>query len=211
MNSLSELMPDEAELWRRVMDSFSSKIRVAAPGIIQKFDAAKQTVEVKIAIRERINDAGAMKDVEIPKLVDVPIIHPRSGGFALTLPISVGDECLVVFGDSCMDAWWQSGKVQNPMEKRRHDLSDGFAIIGVGSQPKVLSNYSSNSAQLRNAAGDVMVEVKGDVVNIGGSTFRKLIDERIKQVFDAHVHLSASPGAPTGAPTDCTTTKVKGG
>lgn len=103
-------------------------------------------------------------------LVDVPIVIPRAGGYALTLPIQAGDECLVVFGDMCMDGWWQSGGVQNQVECRRHDLSDGFAIIGVWSQPRVIPGYSTGSAQLRNDAGSAYVELAGDTINIVGGT-----------------------------------------
>ena len=65
-----------------------------------------------------------------------------------------------------MDAWWQSGGVQNQVERRRHDLSDGFAIVGFRSQPDVVTNYSSSTAQMRNRAGDAYVEISGNTINI---------------------------------------------
>ncbi len=146
-------------------------LRVACPGIILSFNPEEQTVAVQPAIREkRVLPSGDEKWVDIPQLVDVPIVFPRAGGYALTLPVKPGDECLVVFGDSCMDAWWQSGGVQNQIDCRRHDLSDGYAIIGPWSQPRVLKNYSTNTAQLRNESGSAYVEVSGDTVNIVGDT-----------------------------------------
>ena len=140
------------------------------PGIIQSFDAAAQTVTVQPALREKMLADGDESWIDIPLLVDVPIVIPRAGGYALTLPIQAGDECLVVFGDMCMDGWWQSGGVQNQVECRRHDLSDGFAIIGVWSQPRVIPGYSTGSAQLRNDAGSAYVELAGDTINIVGGT-----------------------------------------
>ena len=142
------------------------KMRVCVPGIIQNFDAASQTVTVQPALREKMLVDGDESWIDIPLLVDVPIVVPRAGGYALTLPIKPGDECLVVFGDMCMDGWWQSGGVQNQVECRRHDLSDGFAIIGVWSQPRVISGYSTGSAQLRNESGSAYVELAGDTINI---------------------------------------------
>jgi hypothetical protein len=139
----------------------TSRMRVAVPGIIQSFNATAQTVTVQVAIRERVNLNGNLSWETIPLLVDVPIFMPRAGGFTLTMPVTAGDECLVVFGDNCMDAWWQSGGVQNQVEKRRHDLSDGFAIVGIWSQPRVLPDYKTDAAQLRNDAGDVYVEIDG--------------------------------------------------
>lgn len=142
-------------------------LRVASPGIIQSFDAKEQTVVVQLAIREkRMNKDGEESWVEIPQLVDVPIVLPRAGGYALTLPIQPGDECLVVFGDTCMDAWWQSGGVQNQIDCRRHDLSDGYAVLAPWSQPRVLNNYSTNSVQLRTEDGSAYVEISGHDINI---------------------------------------------
>lgn len=145
-------------------------LRVAIPGIIQSFDANTQTVVVNPAIRERLVFDGEEEWLNIPLLVDVPIVLPRAGGYSLTMPIKPGDECLVVFSDMCIDAWWQSGGTQNQVECRRHDLSDGFAIIGTWSQPRVISGYSTNSVQLRNDSGSSYVEIAGDTINIKAGT-----------------------------------------
>lgn len=179
-----------------------NNVRVAMPGIIQSFDATEQTVTVQCAIREKINMDGNLSWQEIPLLLDVPIIFPRAGNYILTMPIQAGDECLVVFGDSCMDAWWQSGGVQNQIDCRRHDLSDGYAIVGLYSQPRRITNYSTNTAQLRNLSGSAYVELSGNDVNIvggnvtisatsvtiGGST---TIDGR---VFMSHKHSGVQTG-----------------
>jgi hypothetical protein len=147
------------------------RLRVAAPGIVQSFDATKQTVTVQLAVRENVVQNAVVTPVAIDILQDIPIFMPRAGGFLLTLPVKQGDECLVIFGDNCIDAWWQSGGIQNQVERRRHDLSDGFAIIGPWSQPRVVSNYSTTSAQLRSEDGNTMVEIApSGVVNVKCAT-----------------------------------------
>lgn len=168
MINLNERAPNEERQGRLNERAAAIKTRVAIPGIIQSFDASAQTVTVQPAIREKINNDGTETWTEIPLLVDVPIVIPRAGGYALTLPVKQGDECLVVFGDMCMDGWWQSGGIQNQVECRRHDLSDGFAIVGIWSQPKVLPGYSTSTAQLRNEAGSAYVEIAGGTINIVG-------------------------------------------
>ncbi len=146
------------------------KTRVASPGIIQSFDPETQTVSVQLAIREKRYNDGEETWEEVPLLVDVPIVFPRAGGYLLTLPVQKGDECLVVFGDNCMDAWWQSGGVQNQIDCRRHDLSDGYAIPGPWSQPRIVPNYSTKSAQLRTESGEAYIELSGNSINIVGGT-----------------------------------------
>lgn len=135
------------------------QLRVAIPGTIESFDPQKQTVTVQLAIRENILLNLKPTPVTIRPIVDVPIIMMRAGGYTLALPVGIGDECLVIFGDMCMDSWWASGGVQNQDIRRRHDLSDGFAIIGPWSQPRVLPNFPTATAQLRSDDGLTKVEV----------------------------------------------------
>ena len=199
MLKVSERLAEEIEQSKREMDGFAFDLRVAAPGIIQSVDYARQTCTVRLAIRERMNRGGVLEWAEIPLLPDVPFFVYSGGGYCLTLPIQPGDDCLVVFGDSCIDAWWQNGGVQNQSEKRRHDLSDGFALVGFRSQPHVVSGYSPGTAQLRNASGDASIEINGSAINIqaaGGVTISGgvVIDGRN---FLGHTHGGVQPGGGT--------------
>ncbi len=176
----------------------SIKIRCNMPGIIDSYDATQQTVNVRPAVRECLVDAqGREKWTEIPLLLDVPVCWPRAGGYVLTLPIQPGDECLVCFGDACIDAWWQNGGVQNQIDIRRHDLSDAFAILGPWSQPRRVSNYSANSCQLRNEEGTAYIEISGSTVNIVGAAVNisaggnTVIEGKN---FLGHVHSGVTPG-----------------
>ena len=192
MPKLNERTQDPVELFQRFRDVISAGLRVAAPGIIQSVDYKEQTCTVQLAIRERLNFNGNLEWVEIPLLLDVPFFIYSGGGYCMTLPIQKDDDCLVVFGDSCIDAWWQSGGVQNQIERRRHDLSDGFAIVGFRSQPNVVRNYSPNTAQLRNASGSAYIEIAGDQINIVSTN--TTIDGRS---FLGHTHGGVQPGGGT--------------
>lgn len=142
------------------MDSAKGDIRVAVPGIIQSFDPTASTVCVQPAVREFIKQAnGDSHETALPLLVDVPVVFPRGGPFTLTFPINCGDECLVIFGDRCIDGWWQSGGVQGQVEARVHDLSDAFALVGPFSQATKLSGISTENLQLRHNDGDCYIEI----------------------------------------------------
>jgi hypothetical protein len=165
--NISEIINSEDEFYRVYGENLKNITRVACPGIVQSFNPIEQTVVVQPAIREEIKKADMSKEwTQLPLLLDVPICFPRAGGYAMTMEVKKGDECLVIFLDSCMDAWWAYGGVQNQIEKRRHDLSDAVAIFGIWSQPHRLTNYSTNSCQLRNDSGTTYIELKGNDVNI---------------------------------------------
>jgi len=175
MRSIAERSGSQDEFYRRMSENWAANLRVSIPGIVKSFDALTQTVTVQPAIRERIVKAldGTIQHITLPELLDVPISFPRAGGFVLTMPISEGDECLVVFSDMCIDAWFSNGGIQNQIEKRRHDLSDAFAIMGCWSQPNKLTNYSTTSAQLRTEDGSTYINIKPGEINLVATTVKK--------------------------------------
>jgi phage baseplate assembly protein gpV len=129
------------------------------------------TCTVQPAINGQVRDeSGALTGVELPLLVDCPVQFPAGGGCTLTFPVKAGDECLVVFSSRCIDAWWQSGGVQVQPELRMHDLSDGFALLGFRSQPRVIGNISTTAAQLRTDDGAAFVEVNSTSHAINATT-----------------------------------------
>lgn len=160
--SVSERLAAPVEQWLRLAEMISRKIRVSLPGIIQSFDPVKQTVSVLPAIREYAQG----NNIALPRLDDVPISLPHCASGILTMPIQAGDECLLVFSDLCLDAWWQNGGVQNRMLPWRHQIGDAIAIIGTWSQPNKLQNWSTDSIQLRNIAGTSYLELAGDTINL---------------------------------------------
>ena len=229
MISIEDRLKDDAQALRKLFDRFSAGLHVAAPGIIQTFNADTQTVTVELAIKERVtldgddNNTRTTEDKTLPILLDVPIVIPRAGGYIVTMPIQAGDECLVIFADTCIDSWFQSGFTQSQMFKRRHSISDGFAILGTWSQPRKISEYSTDSMQIRNDAGDSLVEVKDGVVNVltdavnlsNAATVYKLVDERLVTWLNSlTLPVSGSVTGPVTVPlvlADVATAKTKAG
>ena len=132
----------------------------AIPGIVVSREGNNVTVNPAIQGQQQ-DPEGNITNVNMPQLINVPLVMPGGGGFAVTLPIAAGDEVLVVFASRCIDGWWQGCGIQPQVEVRMHDLSDGFAIPAPMSQPKALANISATTAQLRSTDGTVYVEVAG--------------------------------------------------
>jgi len=132
-----ERLDDPEESLRMALESYASQLWTALPASVVSVNLAAQTVSVQPTIQGSVADpAGNVRQVNLPLLVDVPLVWPKAGGFALTFPVAPGDEVLVVFACRCIDSWWQSGGIGAPAEARMHDLSDGFAILAPTSQPK---------------------------------------------------------------------------
>ncbi|CAI1548353.1 Uncharacterised protein [Serratia liquefaciens] len=152
---------DSPELVLKALaDSVSTDLRVACPGIIQSFDADAVTATIQPSVKVPVRQAdGSVVSVALPLLVDVPVYFPRGGGVTLTFPITEGDECLVIFADRCIDYWWQSGGVQEPVDPRQHHLADAFALVGPQSQAQKISGISTSAAQFRSDDGSTYLEI----------------------------------------------------
>lgn len=163
-----ERLNDHEEVIRIAWDGFAANLWSALPGIIQSFDAVHGTCVVQPAIKPRlVQKDGTIQVVPIKELVDVPVVFLGGGGLVVTFPIQPGDECLLIFGSRCIDAWWQSGGTQPQADVRYHDLSDAFALIGPRSQINLIPNISTTTAQIRNLAGTAYIELTGTgAVNI---------------------------------------------
>lgn len=153
------------------MQGTQADIWTSLPGIIQSFDPVAMTCVVQPAIRFRIeqpalqsyNSPSMTVDPsnqfawdKMPLLLDCPVQFPGGGGVTLTFPLAAGDEVLVVFSSRCIDAWWQQGGVQNQAAMRMHDLSDGFVIPGIRSQPRKFT-VNTGVAELRTDDGSAKI------------------------------------------------------
>jgi hypothetical protein len=164
-----------ADQWRKAIFQAIADLRVALPCIVQSFDPVKQTITAAPAVMEKINKTingvPVLTDVPLPLLLDIPIIVPRAGNFVITFPVQPGDECLVIFADFCIDSWYQNGATitndatnQTQADRRRHDLSDGFAILGPWSQVRTIENYSTTAVEIRTEDGSDKISLDGTQV-----------------------------------------------
>lgn len=173
---------DIVEALRVAMEGYSSEVWTALPGIISAYNPTKQTASVTPAILINTRDQyGNFTQQQIPDALDVPVVFPSGGGFAVSWVPAVGDEVLLVFSCRCIDNWWAaSGPAGSPTpqtqaELRLHSLSDGFAIPGPKSVPNAATVVQpTNSMRLGLTSGTAYVEVTAagavNVVAPGGLT-----------------------------------------
>ncbi len=199
MLGIHEVTLDE-KFWQRACE-----LRVAIPAVVVSFNATAQTVVVQPAIQENIFKNLVPTPTNLPQLADVPVCFPRAGGFSLVFPIVAGDECLVIFADMCINAWWIQGApfdlnkpMPNQEERRRHDLSDGIAIFGIWSQPRKLASWPTSTAQLQSDDGETMVQVsEGQVLMTpdGGTTTFNAISGQVTMTPDGGAsYVRVTPG-----------------
>lgn len=160
----SQLLNDPVQSLRIALDGHQADLWTGLPCIVVSVNWTQLTIEAQPAVQGvNVDDTGNETYVDLPVLGDVPIMFPAAGGFALTFPIAVGDEVFVVFSSRAIDSWWQSGGNKNkPIERRMHDLSDGFAIPAQMSNPKTATYgaaASQSNLRLAKQDGSAYVEI----------------------------------------------------
>lgn len=170
----------QAQIDNKLMD-----VHTALPAIIISFDANKRTVSAQPTVQRVFSDGEGKAGAEnLPPCVDVPVVFPMGGGYELTFPISAGDECLLVFAERCIDGWFENGEPTEPLDFRQHDLSDGFAIVGVRS----LANRQpvwTGGAELHGNGQHVRLSSDSVQLGAGGATMTLTADKLTSSV-DIH-------------------------
>lgn len=110
-------------------------LRCCVPGQIIAYSPVTRTADIQISLLQQSSNGSAP---QYPQLLGCPIFTLQGGGVSIGMPIEPGDECLVIFSDRCIDAWFETGTPQPLPNFRMHDLSDGFALVGLNSLANTL-------------------------------------------------------------------------
>lgn len=124
-----------------IKNEIKTEINCHAVGTLQSFDPVSITGKVTFNYQKVLKKRNAItpapnqfSDVVIayPILVRVPIVVLGGSNGQVTVPISQGDPCVVLFCDRDIDLWLENGSISNPPNTDRlHDLSDAVALVGL--------------------------------------------------------------------------------
>lgn len=118
-----------ADLLKKAIDvEISNKLHTMLPGTITKYDAIKQKAEVKPLLKKTYLD-GTIS--EMPIIVDVPVIFPRSGGASLTFPVNIGDTAALFFAERSLERWLTLGGEVEAGASRKYSITDCVAFMGL--------------------------------------------------------------------------------
>jgi hypothetical protein len=187
-----------------------AEVHVALPGRVVSYDSAKQSADVQPLIRQPFeNEEGDRQVDSLPIVTHVPVVFPGAGPISMTWPIPAGTTGLLVFSEASLDKWLNEGGEVDPLDDRRHALTDGVFIPGLRpfSDPVPPAGVHGTavviSAPLIHAAGTAQLALKSDV-------------DALQSYIDAHFHTGGTlalglTGPPTTpAPSASGTQKLKG-
>lgn len=178
MGDLELLQPNSKKSISQALESwfsnFSESFNAIKIGKVVGVNTSKQTVDVQILHkRAKMNfNTRELRDYSILK--SVPFVVLCGGGSSLTFPISVGDNCLLLFCDYEIDRWWDTGESLPSTFERKHDISDAFALIGVHSMVDLLQGYSQYVQLKYSGSSNITVGETIDINNAQTNVSGKL-------------------------------------
>lgn len=165
---MADRSPTLANVLKRALDSRLYGMRVSIPARVERYDAAKRSVDVKPLVRDTVNvGTEDEQSVSVPVISNVPVVFPGAGGFGVTFPIARGDTVLLVFADRSLDKWLSSGGEVDPVDVRSHHLSDAIAIPGLHSFSTVVEAHSEDLVVGIDGGAQIHLKPNGEV-HIGG-------------------------------------------
>jgi hypothetical protein len=141
------------------------------PGRVVEFFPDTQTATIRICA-ERIYSSSTEIESSITRglLEGVPVHVLSGGGWSVTMPITVGDSCVLFFSQVGYDHWLYEDKDVagtqggQPMYwlNRKFDIQDGYALVGLNTIPRAIQGYSATASQWRNVDSTQMISLNSD-------------------------------------------------
>lgn len=168
--------PDLKEFISRQMRAISAEINSCLIGSITAINA-NGTISVAVSFQKIIRGIVAIPNSNImgdqiinyPALVNVPVFTYQGGGAYISMPIAIGDSCLLLFCDRDMDIWFETGQVAPPNSDRLHNINDAFAIVGINNLQNILPVNTSGIIEIIDKTGERLPQ-SGMMVAFGGAT-----------------------------------------
>jgi len=167
------ITPNKIDIYDALERKFNAGLNAVQVGVIQSYDVGTQLASVKIAMKQVTNiDADGTKTLqEYPVLLECPAFVLSGGNDFISMPITAGDNCLVLFNDRDIDTWLNSGDGGFPTTSRKHDLSDGFVLVGV--RPLTASIASALADGIRiSHNGDSFMDFVDGMIESTASMFK---------------------------------------
>lgn len=206
--------PTLGEVINRSVQLLSQRLFAVRIGRIEKFDASKGLADVQPLQQEVRDDDGTDVVYTLAVVPNVPIFCLGGGDYADTYPVAQGDECLLLISDRSIDLWYDQGGVIDPVDLRRHNITDAIALVGLRSKGRALSEWPTDRREI-GKQGSPRVALKDDAVHLGvdsgedatelAAFASKTKDEISKlrdtvnslvSAFNEHIHQLTSAGSP---------------
>ena len=168
----------------------TEKYSFLLPARIVQYFPETQLATVRICAETLFNSADATSESKLREPIEgVPVYTVGGGGWHITMPIKVGDSCIISFSQVGYDHWLyedadvagELAGLPKPHLSRRFSEDDGFATVGFNTQPRKVKKYSATDSTW----------INDNVDHEAGTDFQVItLKEDLSIVIDSSVSLT---------------------
>lgn len=147
------------------------RLHTAMPAAVVRYDPVLQVIDAQpLVMGYLLDDDNDATPTVLPQVNNVPVLFQGANGFRITLPIAVGDTVELLCQEASIDAWLNVAGTTpiDPMDARRHHITDAVAIPGLHPNTKPWTNASLTAMTLGADAGPQVV-VRQTGIELGGT------------------------------------------
>lgn len=184
--------PDLRDILENLKEDIFYEFNCHKVGVIESFNTDNQTASIKLIDKgiRKTSDRDIIQEFSL--LQDCPVVINKGLNGGLTMPISIGDTCLVLFNDRDIDNWFDNGLSQRPNTRRSHDLADAIAIVGIRNQVNKITNFNNNATELNYLTNKIsldnskikLLNNSGGEINLDDKLELKNTAENLKGIID---------------------------
>ena len=108
-------------------------VHTSLPAVVVKYDNEKHRAQVKPAVRLLMSNGI---QIELPELMDVPVMFPSAKSFDLEFPLEKDDGVMLIFQEQEISAWKEEEKQAVSATASRFSLDSAVAVPGLFAKPK---------------------------------------------------------------------------
>lgn len=181
--------PTIEQVIRAAIEGRLVDLHTMLPGEFVKYDPAKQKADVKLSIKRKYADGTV---TELPVVVAVPVVHPRTTDAFIHLPIKPGDKCMVLFSERSIDIWKKFGGSTDPQDPRKFHLSDAVAMPGLYSFADAFTVTDPEALTIKNKDGvfEVIKDGKFKLYKNGGDEVLDILVKICEKLIETENQLN---------------------
>lgn len=192
--------PTLIQTLQAVIDANLCELHTAMPCEIVSYDYAKNLAVVKPSLKRKYKNED--EAVELPTISNVPVSFQRMGPAHLRLPIKPGQTGQLIFNERSIDSWLVSGGKIDPLDPRKHSLSDAVFYPGLAPNNKKMSSSAAQDSielKLNNAYLEILNNNKFKLTN-GTEELLDLVSQLSQVVIDMAANIQTSTTNTTFGP-----------
>ena len=140
-------------------------INTALPGIINSIDLSTRRAQIQPALNQIKTDGTT---IELPVLVDVPILMPQTKNYLISLPLEAGDSVMLLFSQRGLAQFKASYEQSLPSQESFFSIHDAVAIPAFGALSSTPAD--SNALTLQTTDGMTYLSLKPNDITLKATT-----------------------------------------